>query len=92
MKQVRYAEQAIRELDAIFAWIASDNPAAAERVLDRLDRTAALLSQFRIGRPGRTPGTRELVVGRLPYIIVYSESADAITILAVRHAARRPLG
>jgi plasmid stabilization system protein ParE len=59
------------DLDRIFAWIAKDNPRAAanmiRRIRDRIGRLA-LSSLAEMGRPGREPGTRELVEG--PYIVV----------------------
>ena len=41
-----------------------------------------------LGRPGRIDGTRELVIGRYPYIVAYRQTA-AIEILAVVHTSRR---
>ncbi len=41
-----------------------------------------------IGRPGRVPGTRELVVPRTPFIVPYRLIGNHIDILAVMHAAR----
>ena len=42
-----------------------------------------------IGRPGRVPGTRELVVPRTPFIIPYRVKDNAVQILRVYHAARK---
>jgi toxin ParE1/3/4 len=38
-----------------------------------------------LGPPGREPGTRELVVLRTDYVIVYRLSGDVIEIAAVWH-------
>ena len=40
------------------------------------------------GRPGREEGTRELVLPRLPYIIVYRVMNEDIEILRIAHGAR----
>lgn len=40
------------------------------------------------GRVGQAPGTRELVVSPLPYIIVYGVELDIVNILRLLHAAR----
>jgi toxin ParE1/3/4 len=40
------------------------------------------------GRPGRVPGTREWVVGRTPYLMVYREHGDALEVLHVWHEAQ----
>jgi toxin ParE1/3/4 len=42
-----------------------------------------------IGRAGRVPGMRELVVSGTPYIAPYRVRDDAVEIIAVLHGARR---
>jgi plasmid stabilization system protein ParE len=43
-----------------------------------------------IGRTGRIPGTRELSVAGLPYIVVYKVESerDAVIILSAAHGAQ----
>lgn len=41
------------------------------------------------GRAGVEPGTRELVVAGLPYIIIYRAKEDVVEILRIWHGARR---
>lgn len=40
------------------------------------------------GREGRVAGTRELVVARTPYVVVYRLEAEAAVILRVLHGAQ----
>jgi toxin ParE1/3/4 len=40
------------------------------------------------GRVGRIPGTRELVVPGLPYIVLYEVADMAVQILHIYHGAR----
>jgi len=40
------------------------------------------------GRIGQTPGTRELVMAPLPYIIVYGVEPDMVYIFRIRYAAK----
>jgi toxin ParE1/3/4 len=42
-----------------------------------------------IGRPERVIGTRELVIGGLPYIIPYRVRVGDVEILRVLHTSRR---
>jgi toxin ParE1/3/4 len=42
-----------------------------------------------MGRHGRVPGTRELVIPRTPYIVPYRLLDEAIQILRVYHGSRR---
>ncbi|MGB7284508.1 MAG: type II toxin-antitoxin system RelE/ParE family toxin [Candidatus Acidiferrum sp.] len=88
--RVRWLRVALANLEAEADYIAEDNPAAAGRVVQRILRTVALLRKNpAIGRPGRVPGTRELVVPNTPYIVPYRVRADTLEILRVFHAARK---
>ena len=75
----------------IVAWIKGNNPAAAARVGQRILDAVEQLDQFPLrGRPGRSPGTRELVIAGLPYLVVYSvDSVDprSVAVLRVLHGA-----
>ena len=87
--QVIWTPQAQKQLREIRTYIAMDKPGAAERLAARVVAlTEALRLHPRLGRPGPTPGTRELIVGRTPYIIVYRIGGRKITIAAVWHGAR----
>jgi toxin ParE1/3/4 len=48
-----------------------------------LDRTPSM------GRPGRVPGTRELVIAGTPYIVAYRAKRRSIEILRVLHGAQK---
>lgn len=87
---VRWSRPALLDLRRIREYIAQDSPTMAAATVSRL-RTAALgLEQFpRRGRPGDQEGTRELVVARTPYIIVYRIDDDEIVILRAIHGAQR---
>jgi len=63
---------------------------AAGRMVERIQNTVDQLSDFPyLGRTGRIPGTRELVVAGSPFIVPYRIREDVIEILTVFHAARR---
>jgi len=58
--------------EAIFDYIEADSPRAAAAVDDRIEaQVDRLIVTPEIGRGGRVPGTRELVINRTPYIAVY---------------------
>lgn len=83
-----WKDEAKRDLADIIAYIAADNPAAADALLDRIETRAALLpTQPLAHRAGRIPGTREMVL-HPNYILVYSVTDAAVTILRLLHAAR----
>lgn len=89
--RLRWTKLAERDLDQISAYIGQDNPAAAARViLEIIDQTESRLSSnVAVGKPGRVIGTRELVIGGLPYLIPYRVRDYDIEILRVMHTARR---
>jgi plasmid stabilization system protein ParE len=83
------------DLPAIYAFIARDNPGAAESVLDAIDATfEQLVRQPESGviYPARNPRLRDvrtLPVHSYPnYLIFYRLELDAIRILYVVHGAR----
>ena len=89
--RVRWLRSALRNLDDEATYIAADDPAAARQVVARvLAAVAALQAQPALGRPGRVPGTRELVVARTRYVVPYRAREDTIEILRVFHTSRRP--
>jgi toxin ParE1/3/4 len=88
--RLRWLRQALRNLDEEAAYIATDDPAAAQVVVERVLRAVAMLAdQPALGRPGRVPGTRELVVPRTRYVVPYRVRGSAVDILRVFHTSRR---
>lgn len=88
--RVRWLRKALRNLDDEASFIAADSPEAAQLVVQRvLDAVAMLLEQPGMGRPGRVPGTRELVVPKTRYIVPYRVRGQTIEILRVFHTSRR---
>jgi len=66
-----WSPEAIEDLASLRAYIAEDNPAAARRTVRHIIESIEQLipDNPRIGRAGRVPGTRELVIPRSPYIV-----------------------
>ncbi|MEN6441723.1 MAG: type II toxin-antitoxin system RelE/ParE family toxin [Syntrophobacter sp.] len=81
---------ALKNLDDEAVCIARDNPrAATELVKHVLDMVDALAEHPALGRPGRVPGTRELIITGTPYLIPYRVKGEAVEILRVFHGSRR---
>ena len=88
--RVRWLRKALRNLDDEASHIAADSPAAAQVVVQRiLDAVALLPEQPGMGRPGRVPGTRELVVPKTRYIVPYRVRGQIVEVLRVFHTSRR---
>lgn len=91
--RVRWLRKALVDLDEEAAFIASEDPAAARMVVQRIVLAVDELREYPgIGHPGRVPGTRELVVPRTRYLVPYRVRGRAVEILRVFHASRRPPG
>jgi addiction module RelE/StbE family toxin len=73
---------------AIVDYISDDNPDAALALMDEIQGKVAILAKHpKRCRHGRVEGTRELVVRR-NYIVVYTKTAEMVTVLRVLHAAQ----
>lgn len=86
-----WSPAAIQDLAALRAYIANESPAGARRIVLYIlrDIENLLPENPHMGRPGRVPGTRELVIPGTPYIVPYRVQGEAIQILRVYHSARR---
>lgn len=88
--QVRWLRKALRNLDEEATYIAVDDDRAARLVVQRILEAVALLAeQPGLGRPGRLPGTRELVVPKTRYIVPYRVRGQTVEVLRVFHTSRR---
>jgi toxin ParE1/3/4 len=69
-----WSPEVIADLAALRAYVSQDDPAAAQRVALHIIRNVETLlpNSPEMGRPGRVPETRELVIPRTPYIVPYS--------------------
>lgn len=84
-----WSEPAEEDLDAIVEYIAQDNLQAALDMDSLLRDTADRLILFpEKGKPGRIPGTRELIVHK-NYILVYVTTPETVQIVTVLHSARQ---
>ena len=92
MRPVVWSAEARRDYFDILRHIAEDDPQAAERVVDAIDKAGGDLGKHATGRPGRVAGTYEKSVARLPYVIAYAlteiAGRESIVILRVIHTAR----
>ena len=88
--QVRWLRTVLRNLEDEAAYIAADDRAAARLVVGRvLQAFEQLTEQPSLGRPGRVPGTRELVVAGTRYLVPYRVRRDTVEILRIFHTSRR---
>ena len=71
-------------------YIAMDDPLAATAQDHEIEQQTNLLTtQPEMGRVGRAKGTRELVVSRTPFIVIYRIKGERIEILRFLHGAQK---
>ena len=77
-------------LREIREYVARDKPEAAERLAIRIVALVeALRTHPHLGRIGAEPGTRELVIGSTPYIVMYRVESNRVAISTIWHGAQR---
>jgi len=75
---VRWTWAALLNLDSAVEYIAKDRPIAAKDAGQKIWDTARLLTEHPgMARPGRVPGTRELLISGLPFILPYTKITSA---------------
>lgn len=85
---LKWTKTALRSVDEIAGFIAKDNPTRATSfVLELKGAVTKLEVHPGMGRAGRVPGTRELVLHK-SYIAIYRVRGDDVEILRLHHVAR----
>ena len=76
---------------SIKEYIEKDNPTAAVDLTKKIVlKLVEQLTKFQnIGKAGRVPGTRELVIPNTPYIAVYWVKSGSIEIIRVLHTSMK---
>jgi toxin ParE1/3/4 len=88
--QLRWTSEAADDLERIADYLLVQTPdRATELVRTVYAAPSALLSFPNRGRPGKMEGTRELVLARLPYIVVYKVIGDVVFVVRILHGAQK---
>jgi toxin ParE1/3/4 len=89
--KLRWTGPAAEDLTRICDHFRHDSgESAALRIARSVLSDLSVLVRFpNSGRVGRKPGTRELVVARLPYIAIYRIHGGAVEVLRVLHGKQR---
>ena len=86
---VLWSASSVRHLQQVVDYLQGESSGGAIIVRRRILQTARRAGQMPFsGRVGRIDGTREAVVPRTPYIVVYRVSAQTVEIVGIWHAAR----
>lgn len=88
--QIVWTKQAEAELRSAVRYARDRWPVAAEQIAGHMLASVARLGTFpELGRPGAVDGTRELVLTRFPFTIVYASGSEAVTVLRVFHQRQK---
>jgi toxin ParE1/3/4 len=87
--EIIWSPLARARLREIHAYIAQDNPDAAERITTRIAAELEALRQYPyLGRAGAERDVRELVISGTPYVALYRVRGERITIHTILHGAQ----
>jgi toxin ParE1/3/4 len=87
--RLRWTFAAANDLEHISDYLDRQNPKVAQEAVRRLYGEICQLSRFPSrGRPGREPGTRELILSGLPYVVIYRTSDEVVEILRIYHGSQ----
>ncbi len=91
MKPVIIHSQAGEELDKAIAFYEEQQAGLGRDLQMAVERAIGRIQQHpQLGAPYKTTEVRQYVMRRFPYIIFYADTEEAIWIVAVAHAKRRP--
>jgi addiction module RelE/StbE family toxin len=89
---LNWTESGSKDLKQIRKYYRNEVPDGNEIGKEIVDRiflaTNQLIQQPFIGRPGRIPSTKELIVKDTPYIVYYEVIGDRVDLLRVIHTSR----
>ena len=90
--RVVWTDEALRDLEEIAEFLAIRYPTVAPALELRIRAVVSRISRWpeSARRSAQRPGVRVVPLGRYPYKLFYRVTADAIEILHLHHAARRP--
>ncbi|HUQ71103.1 MAG TPA: type II toxin-antitoxin system RelE/ParE family toxin [Planctomycetaceae bacterium] len=89
MKRLRYATPASHDISDILCYIARDNPSAADRLADRVERECQRIAADPDRGTHHDDLPRDLLVYRISsYLIIYQVEQSDVMILRVVHGAR----
>ena len=90
--KVVWTDDALRDLEEITAYVLVHYPQIAPALERRIRDVTVWIGGWPESAPrsAHRPGVRTVPLGRYPYRLFYRVVGDAVQILHIHHAARRP--
>lgn len=87
--RVLWTLAAADDLQDIANYLFEKTPQNAARLIREIYGAPSSLKNFpKRGRVGKKPGTRELVLPSLPYVIVYQVKGESVNIVRILHGSQ----
>jgi plasmid stabilization system protein ParE len=90
LKDLQLLAEAVDEVQAALEWYAARSPGAAVRFEKELARAMEKIRENPSLHPLYVHGTRFFRFRRFPFLAVFRETPDAIEVVAIAHAHRKP--
>ena len=87
--RLRWTPLAADDLEDIYEYLLERHPRFRQSTVRLLYDAVGSLRKFpNRGRAGEAPGSRELILPHLPYIIVYRVTPEIVEVIRIFHAAQ----
>ena len=88
--QVNWTKSALRDLEIEANYLNKINPSVESNFLEHVESSVALIKKYpELGRIGRVIQTRELILKKFQYILIYLVKASCIDIIRLLHTSRK---
>jgi toxin ParE1/3/4 len=89
-KPFRFHPEARKEFREAILWYRARNPNAAIEFRIAVSSSVSQVAEAPRRWPNYLHGTRRFVLDRFPFSIIYLDSAEFVSIVAVAHSKRKP--
>jgi toxin ParE1/3/4 len=88
--KIRWTAVAADDLKSAYDYLEERSPEHADALIERILSSIDILTRYpQLGRQGRLPGTRELVITATPFVVYYRIRSDQVEILSVLHGSKK---
>jgi addiction module RelE/StbE family toxin len=88
--QVNWTKSALRDLEIEANYLNKINPSIESNFLEHVESSVTLIKKYpELGRIGRVNQTRELILKKFQYILIYLVIASCIDIIRLLHTSRK---
>jgi toxin ParE1/3/4 len=87
--RLRWTPNAVEDLESIYAYLSKHRPIWAQSTIRLLyDAARSLRTMPDRGRAGKIAGTKELVLDRIPYLVIYQVTGQVVELIHIVHTSQ----